>query len=515
MKGRYKQEFYDKPFFKILYIPFTALLAFFAIMTGIQLGNLMYKLNLNLVEKIDSESFKYTISLSMPIIETVYNSGKSSVSFSGEIKNLFRKIFEFELDSPMTILNVQSPLFMSYYNHEYKSMLAPDSGGQQRQGAETPDTSEDSGTPRTGSGKGTGSTDGGAGLDGKNGETGKDADKAGEGAGKNQAGSDGDGAGKGTGKADEMGRPGQPGEGNTDPDGKNTDNNGEAAKPGENGNNPGSTAPRSSNPGGDLQQPISSITYEAEDEDEEDNGNLVALDKIVIRNFTKQKIDIAKLLQEPIDFNFSKKGPKVLIYHTHTSESYVLKTGDLGKKDVPSFNSNPKYNVIRVGEELARNLRKYGIETLHNGTVHDKKHEAAYGVSINTLQSYVKSYPSLKVYIDIHRDGLEMSKPKLRTAIKINGRNVAQIMFVMGTNDLLPNAHWQENLKFALKVQQKLNDKYPGLARPLWIVGKRYNQHVSDQAVLIEIGGDGNLLSETLESTKYLAEALNEVMNEK
>ena len=68
-------------------------------------------------------------------------------------------------------------------------------------------------------------------------------------------------------------------------------------------------------------------------------------------------------------------------------------------------------------------------------------------------------------------------------------------------------------MKFVLKLQQKLNEKYPGLAKPVWIVAKRYNQQVSNQAILIEVGGDGNLLSECLESTKYLAEALDEVMS--
>lgn len=509
MNDRYKQKIYDKPFFKLLKIPIAAMLAFLAVMTGIQAGNLLYRLDVNLVEKIDSENFKNTINASLPIIETIYNSGKSSVSLSGEVKNLFSKIFEFDLDSPMTILNVQSPLFMSYYNHEYRSRIALDNNTQQPQGQKTPDAGENSNSVRTGEGKGTGGTDAGTDPDGKN------AGKGGEGTGNTDAGTgDSDpGSGKGAGGTGGAGGPNVTGKGSNGSNQHNGDAGGQASNPGGIGNIPGKAIPQSDS-SGDL-QPISSITYESEDEDEGDDSNLVALDKVVVQNFTKHKIDIAALLREPLNLTFGKKGPKVLIYHTHTSESYVLKEQDLGKKGVASFNSNPKYNVVRVGEELARYLKKYGIETLHNATVHDKNRPAAYGVAINTLQSYIKSYPSIKVYIDIHRDGLEASKPKLRVVKKINGKNAAQIMFVMGTNDQLPNAHWEENLKFALKVQQKLNEKYPGLARPVWIVGKRYNQQVSNQAVLIEVGGDGNLLSECLESTKYLAEALNEVMKEK
>ena len=512
MNGRHKQKFYEKPFFILLKIPFAALLILFAVMTGIQAGNLFYRMDVKLVENIDSENFKGTINAALPIIETIYNNGKSSVSISGEIKDLFTKVFEFDLDSPMTILNVQSPLFMSYYNNDYKSFLALNSGNQQPQGQEvpvTPDTGENSGNTGTGAGQVTGDGKTGTGMDGKDDETGKDAGKDSDGISK-----DSEGAGKNiTGSAGNRTGSGETGSGKTGSNDQDTKDSGQTVKPDNSGSTPAKTAIPQSSPA-DL-QPISSIAYEAEDEDEGDNSNIVAMDKIIVQNFTKHRIDIAQLLVEPIRFNFSRKGPKVLIYHTHTSESYVLKEQDLGKKGVASFNSNPKYNVVRVGEELARYLKKYGIETLHNGTVHDKKRNAAYGVSINTLQSYMKSYPSIKVFIDIHRDGLDVSKPKLRMVKKINGKNAAQVMFVMGTNDLLPNPHWEENLKFALKVQQKLNEKYPGLARPVWIVGKRYNQQVSNQAVLIEVGGDGNLLSECIESTKYLAEALNEVMKGK
>jgi stage II sporulation protein P len=181
---------------------------------------------------------------------------------------------------------------------------------------------------------------------------------------------------------------------------------------------------------------------------------------------------------------------------------------------MPSFNSNPRYNVVRVGEELARHLRKYGIETLHNGTVHDKVRDAAYSVSIETLNSYKKSYPSIQVYIDVHRDAARSDKPKLRLTKEINGKKCAQIMFVVAAEGTLPHPKWQENLSFVLKLQQKLNEKYPGLARPVWIVEARYNQHISTQSILVEVGGDGNLLSECLESTKYLAEVLNEVLEE-
>ena len=490
----------DHLYFKLLKVPLIALIAFLAVMTGIKAGDLLFRLDANLVKNIDSETFRDTIKLSLPLIENVYNNGKSSTSIAGEVKNLFTKVFEIDLDSPMTILNVQSPLFMSYYKKGYKSPLALNGNEQQTKAQKMPGSD---------AGNAAGGTKPDSGEDG----TGADAGSTGTGTGSTGAGTGSTGAGKGstgTGTGSTGTETDNTGSG-SDGTGSGTGKDSNSSKGGKAGIVPSKS--QNSDPM-DL-QPISSITYEGEDEDENENSNTVTLGKVAIQNFTKHKIDIVKLLKEPLNLKFDKKGPKVLIYHTHTTESYVLKNQDLGKKNVASYNANPKYNVVRVGEELSRDLNKYGIETLHNATVHDKVRNAAYGVAINTLLSYKQSYPSIKVFIDIHRDGLDASKPKLRIVKRVNGKNAAQIMFVMGTDDMLPYPNWQENLKFALKVEQKLNEKVPGLARPVWLVKKRYNQQVSNHAVLIEVGGDGNLLSECVESMKYLAEALKDVMKGK
>jgi stage II sporulation protein P len=153
------------------------------------------------------------------------------------------------------------------------------------------------------------------------------------------------------------------------------------------------------------------------------------------------------------------------------------------------------------------------LAMLHNGTIHDyPNYKSSYANSLSTVKKYLKSYPSLRILLDIHRDGLGAGNPKLRVNTKINGKNAAQIMFVVGTNGTgLEHPNWRENLKLALKLQEKLNSKYPGLAKPIYISKNRYNQHETNGALIIEIGGDGNLLSECLESTKYLAEVIGEI----
>ena len=69
-----------------------------------------------------------------------------------------------------------------------------------------------------------------------------------------------------------------------------------------------------------------------------------------------------------------------------------------------------------------------------------------------------------------------------------------------------------QNLKFAIKVQEKANELYPGLFKPIILRGTTYNQHVTKAATIIEVGATGNTLDQTLVSMKYLAKVLSEVV---
>jgi stage II sporulation protein P len=264
-----------------------------------------------------------------------------------------------------------------------------------------------------------------------------------------------------------------------------------------------------------LPEVASSIFYDETDEKKESSpDDIISNGKVTIQNNTKYKININDLLKEPLNLKFDRKGPKIMIYHTHTTESFVRSEKELDKKDVPSWTLNEEYNVVRVGDELTQLLeKKYGIDVLHNGTVHDyPNYNNSYGNSLRTLNKYLKSYPSISITFDIHRDGLGDNR-KLRVYEKVNGKNAAKVMFVVGTNGIgLEHPKWKENLKLALKLQEKLNQQCPGLARPVFISNNRYNQHVTSGSLIIEVGGDGNTLSEALESTKYLARAISDVI---
>ena len=264
----------------------------------------------------------------------------------------------------------------------------------------------------------------------------------------------------------------------------------------------------------------SSISYEEDhDQHEMKEEQLVKNGKgsLALNNETKFKVSLDELIKGPLKIKLDKKGPKVLIYHTHTSESYLQDAKQIGKTGIPNWSRDPEKSVVRVGEELAQTLRKkYGIEVIHNGTVHDyPNYNGAYNRSMDTASKILKSYPSIKVVIDLHRDGIGVEGKKLRAVTKVEGKNVAQVMFVVGSSQNLAHPNWRENLKFALKLQDKLNAISPSLAKPIDLSYNRYNQHLSTGAIIIEVGGDGNLLSESIESTKYLARVIDEVLNGK
>ncbi len=255
----------------------------------------------------------------------------------------------------------------------------------------------------------------------------------------------------------------------------------------------------------------SSITFEGDvEQSEKENNPVVSSGKIKVINQTKYSIDINKFLTEPLKLKANKTGPQILVYHTHTTESFLKSIAELNKKNIASRTIDNKYNVVRVGEALISNLKKYNIGVLHNKTVHDKDYNSSYVESLKTLTNYVNKYSSLQMTIDLHRDAV--SGQKLRVVKEVNGKDVAQIMFVIGTDSKLSNPKWKENLKLAIKLQERLNEICPGLAKPIYISQNRYNQHLTNGSIIVEIGGDGNVIDECVRSTGYLAQAINDVV---
>jgi stage II sporulation protein P len=215
------------------------------------------------------------------------------------------------------------------------------------------------------------------------------------------------------------------------------------------------------------------------------------------------KQPVKKPNQNPTAGNKLKK--TVLIYHTHYWESYKPANNGLD-----SNVTQPNVGVSRAGQDIAQVLMKSGIGTLHM----DPRNwgaNGAYPSSRQLVQSMLKQYPSLVYLIDIHRD----SSNGPVTTMKINGSSYARISFIIGET----NPNYSANLFFAKQLKIILDKHYPGLVRG--IVGKTkfdgngiYNQDLSKNAMLIEIGGVDNTLNEVDQASKAVGEALSEYISQ-
>lgn len=224
---------------------------------------------------------------------------------------------------------------------------------------------------------------------------------------------------------------------------------------------------------------------------------------VTINDYTKRNLDFDEL--EKSLFTEIEDDCKVLIYHTHTSESY---SGVQNYSDMYRTEDNES-NVVKVGEALKDELNRYGIFVRHDTTRHDyPSYNGAYKSSLKTVENILKN-ENYDIIIDVHRDALA-SNSQYRPTAEINGETVAKLMFVVGTNTAgLKHDNWINNLKFAVAVQQRANEVFPGLFRELHLSTSRYNQQTSDKALILEVGATGNTIEEACLAMKYFALLLN------
>ena len=219
-----------------------------------------------------------------------------------------------------------------------------------------------------------------------------------------------------------------------------------------------------------------------------------------------------KLTEEILKPDITVKKDNILIYHTHSCESYTPSEKYQYKKTGNFRTTDKNYSVIRVGNELEAQLKTYGYNVIHDESYHDyPSYTGSYANSLKTVTKLLDENENTDVVIDLHRDAIGDST--YAPTVKIGEEYAAQLMFVIGGNEgSIKHETWAQNLKFAIKVQEKANELYPGLFKLIILRGTTYNQHVTKAATIIEVGATGNTLDQTLVSMKYLAKVLSEVV---
>ena len=218
--------------------------------------------------------------------------------------------------------------------------------------------------------------------------------------------------------------------------------------------------------------------------------------------------DLESWLTAPVELNLHDGQPRVLILHSHTTESFA-QTADRYEESSAYRTLDPGHNMLALGELVAEILESAGIGVIHDRDFHDyPSYNGSYSHAAASTKAYLEQYPTIELILDLHRDAADTPTGQMATSCTVGGEKAAQLMFVLGTDKRLNHPDWEQNLSLALKLQVLLEKENPGICRSLTLSKNRYNQHLGKYALLIEIGAAGNTLEEAKIAARELAEAI-------
>lgn len=242
-----------------------------------------------------------------------------------------------------------------------------------------------------------------------------------------------------------------------------------------------------------------------------DNG--IKFENFYVNNKSAMELNIAEELAKRPDMNITKDGtPQVLIYHTHTCESYMDKDQGFFYESFYPRTEDQRYSVVRVGDAICESLQKAGIGVIHDTTCHDfPSFNGSYKRSAQTIDRNLAEHPSIQVTIDIHRDTVgNNERGKIKPTFKVEEKKAAQIMIMAGCDldGSMAFPDWEYNLRFALRLQKIAETLYPGMTRAMFFGPVKYNMNKTHSSLLIEVGTDMNTLSEAVFTGSLLGNAL-------
>jgi stage II sporulation protein P len=226
-------------------------------------------------------------------------------------------------------------------------------------------------------------------------------------------------------------------------------------------------------------------------------------------HISEEQLEYETLMGYDATLKQDNKDVQILIYHTHSQETYI--------DSVPDDKST---SIVGVGEHLSNILSTtYGFNVLHHLGEYDiESRDYAYSRAMEGLENVLLQYPTIEVIIDLHRDE---TNEDTRLVTNIQGKSMAKFMFFNGlcyTKELgsltnLPNPYIQDNLSFAFQLQLAAEEYYPGLMRRIYLKGYRYNLHYKPKSLLIELGSQTNTVEEAMNSCEPLAHIISMVLN--
>lgn len=251
-----------------------------------------------------------------------------------------------------------------------------------------------------------------------------------------------------------------------------------------------------------------------------EGGSNIRIGAGLLKNDTRYtNEEIEQWLETEWDVIFADTNePQVLIYHTHATESFERYDNDIYDTRNNWRSTDNNNNMVAVGAAMAQVLEERGIGVIHDTTQHDyPSYNGSYEWSAKTISAYLEEYPTIQIVLDLHRDAMERENQTIVKPVEeIDGIKAAQIMMIAGCdNGQMNMPGWRDNMRFAAAFQNAMEERYPGLTRPVLLSYRKYNQDLSPGGLLLEFGSNANTLEEAVYSAQMAGEALADLIYER
>jgi len=206
--------------------------------------------------------------------------------------------------------------------------------------------------------------------------------------------------------------------------------------------------------------------------------------------------------------------PLIYIFNAHDHEV-------IGAASIETYNVG-EMTIMEVSRYMADLFEARGIpvlveERLQNPLIQERGWlwESHYRAARLFLEEAIKAHPTLQFFFDIHRDSLH--DERIRTTI--DGEPYATLLFVIGEG----HPYAQENLAVVNELVNRLEARYPGIMRrdylsdtmtpiqSMYAGGQTavyFNQDLSENMILFEIGGPTSTVEEVLNTVHALVDIL-------
>ncbi|MBQ8857406.1 MAG: stage II sporulation protein P [Lachnospiraceae bacterium] len=224
-----------------------------------------------------------------------------------------------------------------------------------------------------------------------------------------------------------------------------------------------------------------------------------------------QQLNVERLLSYDFQVDKETDGAQILIYHTHSQETFV-----------DSIPGDEGTSIVGMGSYLTTLLQQQGFKVIHNKDSFDMvdgqlDRNKAYTRAEPVITQILAENPTIQIVIDLHRDGVGENVHLVK---EIDGKPTAQVMFFNGLSysakngniDYLPNPYIENNLALTMQMKLASDSLVPGFARKVYLKSLRFNLHLHPGAMLIEAGAQTNTVEEMRNAMEVLARVLGDVL---